>query len=80
MLDAERPEQPDFQHADLLALGGQIIHRFVHGIGAGTHDDDDLFGIRGADIIKQMILTADDLGEFVHRVLDDLRGGQIDIC
>ena len=40
---------------------------------AGTHDDDNVGGIRGANVIKQMILTTGEAREFVHCLLNNRR-------
>ena len=67
----ERPHQADFQHADFLALRGEMVDRLVDRFGAGAHDDDDSFGIGRAFILEELVLAANQLGELVHRVLHD---------
>ena len=36
-------------------------------IAAGAHEDDDALGIRGADVVEELVLASGDLGEAVHR-------------
>ena len=76
-LDGERPEQADFQQADLLAGGVERFHGFLGHFGAGAHHNDDALGIRRADVIEQVILAAHHVGELVHGVLHDGGGGQV---
>ena len=73
VLNAERTEQANLDQADLFALAAQMVHGFVGGLCTGAHHHDDLFSIRIAHIIKQMILTADNLGKLIHGLLDDIR-------
>ena len=76
-LGIERTEQADDHQTDLLALGNLVINGCGNGLGAGTHHDDDFLGIRGAVIIKEVILAAGQGCEFVHGLLDDGRGGGV---
>ena len=55
----------------------QVIDRFFSHFSAGSHDHDHSFGIRGADIIKQVVLAPNQLGEFIHRLLDDFWCGVV---
>ena len=73
MLERERPHQADFQHADLLALRGEVVDRLVDGFRARAHDDDDVLGIGRAFVLEQLVLAADELRELVHHVLHDGR-------
>ena len=49
------------------------------GQGAGTHDHDDIGGVRGADVIKQVVLPTGEGGELVHVGLDDGRHGLVEL-
>ncbi len=60
-------------HADFFALLGQIFDGLFGSFCAGAHHDDDAFGIRGANIVKEVILAADQFGELIHGFLDDGR-------
>ena len=75
--DGEGPEEADFEEADLFAGGEHGFHGLVGHFGAGAHDDDDALGIGRAEVVEEMVLTAGDAGELVHRVLHDGRGGQV---
>ena len=76
-LDGERPEQADFEQADLFAGGEHGFHGLVGHFRAGAHHNDDALGIGRADVIEQVVLAAGDPGELVHRVLHDGGGGQV---
>ena len=69
----ERTVQPDLQQAELLSLGVQIADRFFDRFAAGTHRDDDLVRIGGADIVEEVERTAGDCGDLVHVLLHDGR-------
>ncbi len=77
MFQRERPHQADLQHADLLALRGEVVDGLVDRFCAGAHDDDDFFGIGRAFILEELVLAADQLGELVHRVLHDGGASQV---
>ena len=55
--------QAHLDHADLFALSGQVFDRFMHRLGAGAHQHDDSLGIRGADVVEEVVLPPDQLGE-----------------
>ena len=61
----------NFQQAQFGAVGIQIVNGFFNGFGAGTHNNDNLFGISRADVINNMILAAADFSELVHFFLND---------
>ena len=44
---------------------------------AGAHHHDHTLGIRGADIIEQVVLAPGQPGEFIHGLLDDAGGGLV---
>lgn len=56
-----------------------MLHRLLNGVGTAAHDDNHLFGVRRADVIEELVLTSDKLGELVHRILDDLGRRQIEL-
>ncbi len=74
----ERTEQANLDHANLFASLGQCIDGFLGHFRARTHHDDDLLGIGGAVIIKQVILTARQLRGAVHDRLHDARNGVVE--
>ncbi len=41
VLEREGPHQADLQHADFLALRGEVVDRLVNRLGARAHHDDD---------------------------------------
>ena len=65
----ERTVQMNLQNAVLFVQ--QVFDGRFRRIGGGSHDHDDLFGVGGADVINQMILTARNLGILVHRFLNN---------
>ena len=71
VFDTERTIQADSDDAVLFALGGvQVFRGFDTGFNTGAHGDDDDFSVFSTVVIKQMILAAGELGEFVHGFLD----------
>ena len=52
-----------------------MLDGFLHGFGAGAHQNDDAFGVGRADIIEQFIGSTGERGEFVHRLLHDAGEG-----
>ena len=71
----ERPEQADDDQADLPVVGDEVLDGGGDGQGAGTHDHDDIGGVRGADVVKQVVLPTGEGGKLVHVGLDDGRHG-----
>ena len=67
--------QTNLYQTDFLSQVGQVIYGFFACVGAGTHNDDDLFGVGRAYVIKQMIASAGQRGNFVHVLLDDAGNG-----
>ena len=49
----------------------------MHSLGARTHDDDDFLGIRSPDVVEEVVLATNDLGELVHHVLHNRRASQV---
>jgi hypothetical protein len=45
----------------------------MHRVAARSHENDNAFGIGGADIFIELILASGQFGEFVHVFLDDGR-------
>ncbi len=77
-LHGEGPEEPDLDEAHLLAARHEVLDGFVGRLGARAHDDDDALGVGGADVVEEVVLPADDLGELVHGLLDDGREGRVE--
>ena len=75
----EGAEQAHFQHAYLgVFTGDHGFHRFFHGFGAGTHQDDDVFSVRRAGVVHQVVGAARQGREFVHGLLHNGGGGGIE--
>ena len=71
VLGGERAVEPDLEHADLLAARHQPLDQFVRHLGARAHHHDDALGLGVADVVEQVVLAADELGELVHRLLHE---------
>ena len=56
VLDRERPEQPHLQHADLLAVGDEVLDGLVRDLGARAHHHDHALGLRVADVVEQLVV------------------------
>ena len=72
-IGSERAIETNLQETELPALRIQVADRLFDGLAGGTHRDDDLVGVGGADVIKQVILAAGDFADLVHVLLDDGR-------
>ena len=58
----------NIDEADLLALGHQVVHSFLGGLGCGTHEDDDPFSVRGTIVIEEFVFPASELADLSHVV------------
>src|SRR6185369_9362281 len=74
-LQGEGTVEVDLDHADLFTLFDQVVDGFLDGVGGGTHDDDDPFGVFGAGVVDQFVFAAGEFAEFVHFFLDDFDAG-----
>ena len=59
----------DFYNAVFLVL--QMFNGCFRRVCGRSHNDDDLFGVFGTDVINQMILATGDRSVFIHRFLND---------
>ena len=73
MFDRERTIKTDFQDADFLAFGCEMLDRLFCRFRAGTHQNDDTICIRSAYILKERILPAGQFCKLVHNVLHNAR-------
>ena len=73
----ERTVQADLQQTQLGAPGVQVIDGLFYYVCAAAHDDDDVLGVRCANVIVEVILAAGELANLVHIILYDV--GQVDI-
>eukprot|EP00955_Chlamydomonas_euryale_P078781 363203-Chlamydomonas_euryale.AAC.16 len=62
------PEQPHLDHADLLALGVEVVDRLVHDLAAAAHDDDHAVGVRCTIVVEQAVLAPSQRLEVGHGV------------
>ena len=74
---AERTEEVDLDHADLLALFVEIVHHFVQGLADRAHGHHDALGVRGAIIIKKLIVASGELGHLLHILFHHGREGVV---
>ena len=77
VLHGERAVEMHVQQADLLALSIQVIHNLLRRLADGAHRDDHAIGILRAIVVEQVMLTARDLCEISHGLLDELRNGLV---
>ena len=59
--------------ADLLALLDERVDRLVERVAARAHGDRHVLGVRGADVVVELVRAAGELCEAVHVLLDDFR-------
>ena len=64
---SQRPIQPHLQHAHFFAMGQQVIHGLVHGLGARSHEHDHALGIWRTDVVEQAVVASGEFAETVHR-------------
>ena len=65
----------DLHHAHLAALSVQIVHSLLHGLAGGAHHHDDFLSVGCAVVIEQLVITAGELVDLVHVVLDGVGQG-----
>ena len=74
----ERPVEPYFHHTDFLAFVHQVADGLVGCLRARAHEHDHTICVGSTHIVEQMVFSAHDLGKFVHHLLDDVGGSQIE--
>ena len=77
-LSEERAEEPDVHDADLLAAGDERVHGLLNGAGARAHHHHDPLGVGRPVVVEQVVRTAGELREPVHRPLHDLRDDRVE--
>ena len=75
VLHREGTEQVDLHHAHLAALSVQVVHGLLHGLAGGAHHHDDFLRIGRAVVVEQLVITAGELVDLVHVVLDGVGQG-----
>ena len=78
VLHRERPDEPDLEDADLLALRHEVVDRLVRDLGARAHQHDHALGLRVADVLEELVGAAGALAEAGHRLLDDPGAVQVE--
>ena len=58
-------------HADLLAVGYEVIDGLTRGFRHGTHGDDDAVCIFGAVVIEEAVFATGELVDLFHVFLHD---------
>ena len=64
-------------HAHLLALLVQVVHRLLHRR-ARAHHDDHALGVGSSSVVEQVVLTTRDGGHLVHGRLDLVGAGVVE--
>ena len=77
-LRGERPEEPDVHDADLLAAGDERVDGLLDGADARAHQHHDPLGVGRPVVVEQVVGTAGELREPVHRRLHDLRDDRVE--
>ena len=57
MFNREGPIEMDLEHAHFFAALREVLHGFLRGFGAGAHHDDHALRIRGAHVVKQVVVS-----------------------
>ena len=73
----ERTIETDFYETDFMAFFVHLVDGFFHSVSAAAHNDNNVFSIGSTAVIEQMIISAGELGHFVHHFLNDSRGCEI---
>ena len=68
----ERTIEVDLDEADFLAFFAELVDSFLDGTGDRTHGDDDVFCVRSAVVIEEVVRTARQFADLVHVVLDNV--------
>lgn len=72
-IGCERTIKSDLDEAEFCAFCVEIIDGFFDSVAAGAHGNDDLFCVRRADVIEQVIASAGDGLLFCHHFFHDFR-------
>ncbi len=73
----ERPVEPDLDQADLFALPGQVVDRFLDGLAGGPHGDHHTVGLRIADVIERPIAAPGQVADLLHGRIHHARNFQV---
>ena len=61
----------NFDQTDFVTVVVEIINGFFNRFRAGTHNNDNLFGVFRTDIVNDIVLTAADFCKLVHFFLNN---------
>ena len=78
-LGAEGTVEADFDEAQLLALGVEVVDGFLDGFAAAAHGHDDAVGVGRAHVLEQLVFAAHQLANLGHDFLDDVGGGVVEL-
>ena len=73
MRGRKRAIQPHLQHTDFLAARGQRFDGLARSLGAGTHQNENAFGVGRALIFEQLVVPPGQRRKAGHRAVDDSR-------
>ncbi len=77
LVRSKRAVQADFDQADLLAVGVQVIDDFLCNVADGAHRDDHAVGVLCAVIVEQLVVGAELGVDLAHILLNDARDSVI---
>ena len=72
VLYAEGTEEVNLDHADLAALGIELVDHLLGGFTGRAHADHDVLSILCAVVVEEVVVTTGDLAQLVHVVLNGL--------
>ena len=72
MLNREWTIEVYSNHTNLLTLRHQVVDSLTSCLSCRTHQDDDVLSILSTIVIKEVMLTTSNLGQFVEIVLNNL--------
>ena len=75
MLYREGTIQVNLYHANLLALGVEVIDSVADSFCRRAHDDDDFFCVGSAVVVKELVVAACQFIDFIHVMLYDAGDG-----
>ena len=81
VLNRERAVQVNLHHTNLAAILVEVVYGLLECLGSRAHDNDDFLCVRCAVVVEQLVITAGQLVDLVHVVLNSLRNGcALDVC
>ena len=74
---AEGAVEPHLHHSGLFPLGVQVVHRLLGGVADRPHGHDDLLGVGGAVVVKEVVIGARGSVDLFHLRLHHLGEGVV---